>query len=347
MIGHVVPLSGGNQEAGRRLVDAVAIAVEEENQNENDLPGRRPYTIVHGDTGDTIDGFRFQTVRLIDVNRASAIVGATTTEQLDRTIAGLSSHQLVVVSPAGGPTPSKNVFTVGLAPSEQGRCLARHMLDDTKCRHIVVATSLSLARHRIVSTAFEQELTKDDRARLETMTFLKAEEIPNLARRIAAIKPETVLISGTAQDFLAWQSALESPAMPSRLWIFAGEEGQTDLLRSSEKVRPFLAARAFDATDSTAKKFTDRYSELNRSVPSPEAALSYDAARIFFAAARSAKEFQASKIQAKLNDLTDLACVTGSFWFADDRTARRPVFITKISLNKSVTIRRFETPSKP
>src|SRR5262245_48269456 len=124
-IGHLAPRSGPEQAAGQRLIAAVAMVVEETNHDEANRIEKQQITVVHADSGPEVEGFAFQTTRLLSVNRVDALLGGVNSTQLAKIVESVQAqpplNARITVSPCGGlgtPAPAnKVVWCVGLSPS--------------------------------------------------------------------------------------------------------------------------------------------------------------------------------------------------------------------------------------
>src|SRR5262249_36542112 len=69
LIGHVAPLSGPNEQIGESARQAIALAVAEANNREENLIAGLRVAVLHVDSRGELDALQPEAVRLITVNR--------------------------------------------------------------------------------------------------------------------------------------------------------------------------------------------------------------------------------------------------------------------------------------
>jgi branched-chain amino acid transport system substrate-binding protein len=340
VFGHPVPQTGPDQAAGLLEFQAVRLAVKEA----NDAGGRR-VTVLHADTADRPDAFLTQATRLLAVNRVAGLIGGSTVEQLRQMATPALVEQAVLVSPSGGPGALLNraVFTVGLAPADQGKALARFAAEELRATSAAVVSDAA----RPVALAFAKEFRQGERTVREEATYRDAKELPDLARRLADGKPGVVLFAGPARDLPAFRDALPKEGPPALL--FAGEEPDlTALLGAPGPGRDLFAATAFRPDDPfpRVQEFARRFREQTGQAPTAGAALAHDAARALIEATRRAGTAKPAAWRDELARLTDFEALTGPLTFTADQSARRPVLIVQLRGGQGEIRQRYE-PDRP
>ena len=347
IIGHVAPRSGPDQAAGLRSAEAVALAVGDINVNEALRIDGRPVSVVHGDTGPDLDGFAHQGTRLLAVNRVTALIGATNAAELEKLIPAIQAHQIVLVSPSGGTADnaSRLAFYVGIDPKERGRILGKFAAEERMWTDVAVVTDANNPIFPVMAAAFLQEYrTVDRKVRGET-NVRSRNEWPDLAARLAKAKPQAVLFAGSARDLLAFRAGLQKAESAAEIPIlFVGEEEEAVLLRDTEAARGVFWTTAFTETDSakSVQEFCKQIRTRSQQTPDVAAALSYDAARILFAAARKAKMFRVKELRDDgLKPWSETDGLTGPFWFTPEQTARRTVYVMQLADGKPKVVKAY------
>src|SRR5947209_9095846 len=77
-VGHLAPLSGPDKLIGEHARRGILLAVEEVNQEDNRIQGRR-VNVLHADTRGETDQAKNEAVRLITINKVTALLGGTDT----------------------------------------------------------------------------------------------------------------------------------------------------------------------------------------------------------------------------------------------------------------------------
>src|SRR4051812_35500873 len=124
-VGHLCPAN--HDDAEFRALD---LAVAELNKDPASLPLGRQVRVTHAAGGSKPEEWGAQATRFVALNKVKGLVGGERSEQAERIGAAVQGEGVVAVSPAGwaGSAPT-NLFTVGIAPAERGRALAKAALE--------------------------------------------------------------------------------------------------------------------------------------------------------------------------------------------------------------------------
>jgi ABC-type branched-subunit amino acid transport system substrate-binding protein len=336
-IGHLAPRSGPESAAGIRLGEAVAMVVESFNHDESGGIDRRQLSVIHADSGPSLDGFAFQATRLLAVNRVEALLGATNTEQLAKCVGPVQTNEVVIVSPSSAlvGTPSRLIWAVGLPSPVRGKWLARHAAEK-KITDISIVVDQTNPTFAAIRDGFEAEFRHPDRHISSEWNWAAIKDVATFAKTVVATKPKAILFCGRAADLLTFRAAFRAASTEVIPILFGGEEEEPILRQEPQSSEGVVFVSAFTPLDASekVKSFCNDFRGRCNQLPEATDALSADAARILFAAALKAQTFKATGVAAtsligKLTKL-EIDLPTGSFAFSDDGVAQRTAYILQI-----------------
>lgn len=309
-LGHLDP--GSHDDAEFRALD---LAVEELNKDPNRLPMGRRIHVLHAPAGTKPEEAGAQAARLIALNKVKGLIGGDRPDQAERIGAELQGEAVIALSPAdwGGP-PSPNLFTVGIAPTERGRVLAKAVLE--RKPHSVAIVRDPAARS--ANLAADQFVTECKAAGVRVID-------PDTAKGVA----DVVFFAGPVRQ------ALDTRPPTDKLCVFGG--GDSDLpalLGGGPPGDGFLVATAFhpDIKSDRLTAFTGRFRERFGQPPSTAAVLAHDALTVWIEAARRANTLDVDPLREQLlKHDQPFDSLTGPLIFADDHTARRPIFVGRVA----------------
>ncbi len=155
-IGHIYDVTQNDNE-----FRATEMAKDDLNADPARLPQGRRIQIRHAPGGSKPEAWEGQAARLIAFNQVSALICGGLSEDAEKVGAAIQGKGLVAVSTAGwSAIPSQGLFTIGLAPSERGRALARYAKDKKPKTILVVRDPLAKAANR-AADRFLAELSSD------------------------------------------------------------------------------------------------------------------------------------------------------------------------------------------
>ncbi len=346
VVGHLAPRTGSEQAAGLREGDAVAMTVEDFNVGDENRIEKQPITVIHGDTGPGLDGFAFQTTRLLTINKAEALLGATRAVQLDKLAAEAQAGQTVLVTPCGGNAGQLNrlVFCVGLDPSERGRLLAKYATEEGKVADITLVTSASHAIYRATMEGFEREYRHADRKIGHELVYRERKELDEIVARLGRGKPPAILFSGPVSELIVLRAGLKEVPV-----YFCGEEDESALRQDADLCEGVVFASAFSAEIARPRvqEFVGKFrSRTKQQTVDAGDALSADAAKILFDAAKKANSFERDKLRAGLEGLENYECLTGPFWFTPEQTCRRTVYVVQFKSGQPKLLKEYPPEKK-
>jgi branched-chain amino acid transport system substrate-binding protein len=338
-IGHLAPLTGPNGATGRHAEQAVDLAVEETNQEDNRIAGRS-VAVRHVDLDPDP---KAAAVRLVTVNRVSALLGSVEAGPAEALALQAQSYRVptVVTADLSVAPPGKYLFAIGLAPARRGEALARFVAEKL---HKTPVTVLAPDRGPAAAALVDAFAAKLGRERVRKCTYAidssgqKAPHYEEPAKQARAQNPEAILIVGNADAFLALRAELLKAGLDKKTpLLFGGDEEQlTTLLAKGPDLDGTFATTAFALDGGTpraeeiakglprAQAFVTAYRAKFGEAPDANAALAYDAARLLFEAMRRAKSSEGDKVQEQLATLApDFEGLTGPL-------SRRPTFVVQI-----------------
>jgi ABC-type branched-subunit amino acid transport system substrate-binding protein len=334
-IGHVHPV---NQEDAE--YKALQLAVEELNKDPSKLPKGRKLVLRHAPGGDSPDEWGAQATRLIALNKVQGLIGGDRWTAAEKIGTAVQGESVIAVSPAGWPgtPPSQNLFTVGLAPEERGRVLAlvAKTADKGKSAGVLILRDPAAKAANVAA----------DRFAADCRAFGPVSDLDLSAAR----KPAAGVIFFACS---ARQAVQARDAFKDALLFFGDEEAElAAILAEGPPADGFHVATAYDPANQLERHttFARRYHEAYKQPPTAGAVLAHDALTVWVEAvrrwaegARHPDKFDAAEIRTQfLKRERPFDVLTGTLTFADDHTARRPVFVGRIVGGKLSDINSYE-----
>jgi branched-chain amino acid transport system substrate-binding protein len=349
LVGHLAPLSGADKAVGEDAQRGIDLAVDEANQESNRI-NNRPVKVIHASTAGDGDAVQGQTVRLITVNRAVALLGGTDPAQLERIGRAAQPYGLPVVSPAAlaGPSANEALFSTAVAPASQGQTLARFTREVLKPADVLVVSDVRRDVAGALATAFVKELGHGEVVRTDEATYRGDADFPALAERVKKARPKAVLLAGAVGDVVKLRPLLHAADPDAALVVGSEEEGLPALAEDRAAPGTVYLASAFAAEALTPKgqDAANRYRERFGQDLRVHAALAYDDARILFEALRRAHVTRGEPVRSELLKLDNFEGLTGPIAFTKEHTARRPLFILRLADGKAQLAKRYDPDTK-
>jgi branched-chain amino acid transport system substrate-binding protein len=349
LVGQLVPSTGADAAMAEHARQGIFFAVEEVNQEDRLIQGRR-VEVIHPEVGPDPEVHRAAGVRLIAVNRVTALLGGNDPQQVESLVESLglvseaAKVPLLVTGGLPGRPANHFVFYLGMTPSYQGRSLGRFAGEEWQGKSIALLLGVREKKeplHRALAEAFTKEFGKSSGQILGPWTFRSSDEVQELTRRITEQSPAAILLAGSVDDLAAFRKA----GLPENLPVMLGSaDGSQSLVRNLEISNPVYLATAFAAQEKHEKSqdFIRRFQEKFHAAPDVHSALAYDSARFLFEALRNAKSLEGSKVREALAEIKAFAGITGDVHLNEDNTVVRPVFILKVSEGQINTQKTYE-----
>jgi ABC-type branched-subunit amino acid transport system substrate-binding protein len=304
-------------EADDASFKALELAVEELNKD----PAKRPlgHTVVirHAPAGTTPEEAGAQAVRFVALNKVRLLIGGDRSDSAHRIGDALSGELVFGLSVADWPgvPVSPNLFTVGIAPAERGRALAKAALANKPAAVVIVRDRPALAAN-LAADAFVVE------CKLAGTHVIESDLTPT--------RPTADVVFFACST----RKALEARHAADKACVFGGSDAELPTLYAGgAPAEGFFIATAFHADSGIEAQagFVNHYREKFGQAPSAVAALAYDAFHVWAEAVRRANSLDAGPLREHLlNRNNPFDTVTGPITFADDQTARRKVFVGRL-----------------
>jgi branched-chain amino acid transport system substrate-binding protein len=335
-IGQLLPLEGGNRTLGQHAKQGAEQAVAEARDAEQTIAGR-PCAVLHVDSRDDAGVVQAETVRLLSVNKAIALLTDFDARLSARAIRESRSYNAAVVVPGElpGPSDSETVLSLGVPPAVRGRLLARYASNDLKCRRAAVLTD---SRHPIaaaLASAFLKAWPREGDNAIEEWTFATADERDKRLSRLIHAAPTVIVLTCSVADFRALRPRL-SEALPKVPLMYGGPDAGSAALRADlESGSDVYLATAYSAEhlSESGRAFAPRYQERFHEAPDLYAAQSYDAMRLLLAALQRAGKPEREELVKELARIEQYDSVTGPIRWKD-RQPRRRVFLMALTKNQ-------------
>jgi branched-chain amino acid transport system substrate-binding protein len=336
LIGHLAP-AGLDPVASDQAWRGIQLAVEQANQEENQVAGRR-VQVLHPDCNQ--ETLRATAVRLITINKVAALLGGTDASQVQ--VLGLvaKSAKVPLVAPGGMPNDAGGgfIFHTSVSPAHQGKVLARFAGTQWPGKAMTVLIhqqeSLSSAASNLAA-AFAQEYRTGGKI-VGEWRYKNQAELKDLVRSIDADKPDAVVIAGASDDLMELHKAGLAETVPV---LLGTSEGALAPLQARPLGNPVYLATAFVIAGGPvpAQEFARKYQDRFHEAADVHAALAYDSARLLFDGFRWANTVEGDRVRQALAELKTFESVTGPMTFLD-QWACRPLFIVRVSNGQAKTV---------
>jgi branched-chain amino acid transport system substrate-binding protein len=353
LIGHAAPRTGPERARGLHAWQGIQLAVEEANRDDVQGPVPRRLVVVQADTqGDRDPGPT--AVRLITLNKVSAILGGTDPAAMEALAAVAQSSEVPLVGAAGRPGRPANdfVFQLGIRPAHLGRALARFALGPLKAKRAVVLADAGEGSDAVGSAltgawaaAFANQFREGGGTMAGEWTFTTNSELKELGERLRSSKAGAVLVAGSPADVRELRKVMLTEKMAV---LFASVEGSRGTLLTDPAGEGVYLVTAFvaDAETPAAQQFVHTYRERFQEDPDVYAALAHDCATFLSGAIHEAKGIDGQKLQEALAGLETFVSLTGTVALDKDHGASRAMFIVRLENGQARTLRRYEAEEK-
>jgi branched-chain amino acid transport system substrate-binding protein len=349
-IGHVAPLTGPNSRSGEQSRQAIRLAVEEANKDENGIAGRR-IAVLHVDSHDDPNALQSEAVRLITINRVAALLGGEDLVQVERFGRAAQPYDVPVVTPAALPADrlAQNVFSVNASLSFQGTVLARFAATELKVERILLFSEDWRAVDTALAEAFHKEFSRLTGRDVQADHAKGPLDIARIASEAKNLKPQAILYVGATANLAKARAVLQGAGITVPL-LFAGDrlpavEAASKTSGGIYLATPYVVDANTAEMGSFVKKFQDEFHEM----PSIDAFLAYDSVRVLLQAMRKAEStITAKAVLAGLNLLMKdgFDSLGGHIFFHKDHSARRPLFVVRLENGKMHDPKRFDPEVK-
>ncbi|HZV06105.1 MAG TPA: ABC transporter substrate-binding protein [Gemmataceae bacterium] len=335
-IGQLLPLEGSNRTLAQHARQGVEQAVAESREAGYNIAGR-PFAVLHADSRDDAAAVQAETVRLVTVNKAVALLADFDATLTERLIRSSRPYGVPVIVPGELPEPPESdaIVVLGVPPAVRGRMLARYASADLKCRRAAVLTDSRRPVAAALAAAFVKAWPRDHDGAVEEWTFTTAAERDERVARLIQAAPTIIVLACSVADFRMLRPRLGSALQKVPL-IYGGEDAGTTALQADlETHSDVYLATAYSAEklSDSGRAFAGRYKERFHEPPDFFAAQSYDATRLLFDALQRAGAPSRDALGKTLSHMEQFDSVTGPIRWKD-RLPRRRVFLIALKNNK-------------
>ncbi|HEX3147832.1 MAG TPA: ABC transporter substrate-binding protein [Gemmataceae bacterium] len=300
-------------------IRALDLAVEEVNADPAKLPLGRRLVVRHAPAGNKPQEAGAQATRLIALNKVRFLVGGDNADQASRIGEALTGDSALCISTSDWPgiSPAPNLFTVGIAPSERGRALAKIVLEK-KPATVVIVRDRAAQSANLAADQFGAEC--------------KSAGVRVIDAEISPTRPtaEVVFFACSARQALATRHVEE------KVCVFGGNDIDA-LLNAGASGDGFLIASVIHPVgDDFELRFLEKYGKS----PTISAALTHDAVVVWHTAIQRANSLEPGPLREHLLSNNPFELGAGTLVFAADHTARRNVSVGRVADGKLKDIKK-------
>lgn len=324
-LGQVAPASGPERQIGERARQGVLLAVERGREENWSVDGR-PLAFRHADASD-LEAVRAQTVRLIAVNRVSALLAPPRWREAAALVQAARPYGAICVIPGTLPSElAREGFTLSPPASRRGALLARYVRDDRKLGAAAILHVGDDALADELAEGFIKEWSRDKGGRLREWWPGKDGMPAEVVKSITGWDPAVVLIAAGPAEWSRWLAHFDEGGL--KAIILDGGEDLTATATDGTG-REVLRCMAFtpEGLTEAGKQFAALYEKRFGEPPNAVAAAGYDAARLLLEAVAKGGE-SPDRIRAELKDRAAFESLTGPVTWKDGQV-RRTMFIVQ------------------
>jgi ABC-type branched-subunit amino acid transport system substrate-binding protein len=324
--GHVGPLNGSDRAAGEHFKRGILLALEEVNEGDNRVAGRR-LAVLHADSRGDIERARHEAVRLVSLNKLAALLGGRDQATANRLAQVLQPYPVSLLTPAPhGPASLENAFSIDVAPEFRGESLARFAVDRFKVQRAIILVDDTTPACATAASAFAEQWRSGGGRSVQTWDARAEEMAKVLPEKLRKEKAEMLFFAGRASDLLGVRASLPA-TLPI---VFGGEPSEWQRLEVQAGQGTFGATVHAPARfDDDGKSFLKRYREKHHEEADASACQGYELTCVLAAAMRSVKGADPVKVREELgNDEEEFPALTGKLRFKKGH-AIRPLFVMR------------------
>ena len=339
-IGQLLSLEGPDRAAGARARQGAELAVAD-----GPSVAGRPIAVLHVDDRGDPATVQAETVRLVTVNKATALLADFDATRTERLLRANQPYGVPVVVPGERPAEleSAGVLALGVPPAVRGRLLARYAAADLGLRRAAVLTDGRHPSAVALAAAFVKAWPHDKGGVLEEWTFTSAVERDDRIDRVIQAAPAVVLLACSVADFRALRPRLAAK-LPQAPLLYGGADAGASPLQAELENRPdvYLAtAYSADHLTESGRDFARRYEERFHEPPDLYAAQAYDGTRLLADALQRSGGPDKDALVKELARLESFDAVTGPIHWKDHQPSRR-VFLIALTNKGAKVVRTME-----
>jgi branched-chain amino acid transport system substrate-binding protein len=299
--------------------------------------------VLHVDDRGEAATVRAETVRLVTVNKAVALLGDFDSALTERLVRESRPYGVPVVVPGEGGTESEAALSLAVPPAVRGSVLAKYAFSELQLRRAAVLTDSRRPAAVAFATAFVKAWPNNPGGPVEEWSFAGDAERDERATRLSKASPAIIVLACSLADFRALRPRLAA-AHPKTPLIYGGEDAGILPLQAELEASPevyFATAYSAEHLTEAGRAFARSYQERFHEAPDLFAAQSYDAARLLFAALARTGDASKEALDKELSHPQEFDSVTGPIRWKD-REPRRRVFLLALKKNHPEGVRVIE-----
>jgi branched-chain amino acid transport system substrate-binding protein len=359
LFGHVAPFSGPARAVGEHEKLAIDLATEDARKD----PQRafRDINVSHADCHSDKDSddktAAAEAVRLVSVNRVTALVDGTAPSQLEPVARALQPYSVPPYSvPLLTPAPlaeapfNDNVFSLTAAPAYKGQVLAQFVRDELKADAVAVVADDRDPASAAVAAAFSKEFRKGNEAAvIDVPSSHGKPDVSALAAHFKEKPPKAVVVALPLREVVKLRADLHAAAGEAPLLYGVEEAGWDELGEAPATAGKLYLASVFAADGLTqpGQDFAKRFQEKAGSELDSRSALAYEAVRVLVTAAARARGSAGPLLRKELGGSEEFDGLTGKVGFTKEHAARRPVFVLHREGGKTTLDKKYDAEPRP
>jgi branched-chain amino acid transport system substrate-binding protein len=340
LIGEVASLTGAQASYGNSTRNGIDLAIKHTNEA-GGVKGKKVVVRVYDDQGKPEEAAQ-ATTRLITQDKVVLILGeVASSNSLAMAEKAQAAGTPMITHASTNPAVTEKgdyIFRICFIDPFQGAVLAKFARDNLKAERVGILQDNKSAYSIGLTEVFTGRFTEMGGKITATESYSQGDT--DFRAQLTAIKktkPQILYVPGYYNDvgIIARQAKELGLSVP-----LIGGDGW-----DSEKLFE-LAGGALDGSyfsnhysqenpDPRVQKFIADYKAAYGSMPDAIAALSYDSARVAFAAIEKAKDLSGPAVRDAIAQTKDFPGVTGAITLNEQRNAVKPAVILKIANNKA------------
>lgn len=372
-IGLLAPISGDEEEIGKRVVQGAQLAIHQlQPQN-----GQEIKTVVLDTRGNMITTAQ-KTRELLDDHKVSLIIGPVLSQTATVTAAMLTNRKAIMISPTatdeGIAEIGNNIFQMNLTIGVLGRKIARYAIDNLSIKEFVVLAPAS-PYGQILAASFKDEVKASNLEILAEEYFEEGandyrEIFQNIRKKLLMRHLERLAVergidySGTitrkdsllyadstlavggmflpaeAEDIVMLAPQVMFNRIRTQLLGSSGWHQQKVIADGKKYVTNAVISTSFEL-DQSAQEWTDfvkLYKSRYNAEPDRIAALGYDAAALVMKALKETGSDDPDKIRDALSRIDRYRGLSGLVSFEPGQHANNEAAVYKISIDSFVRV---------
>jgi branched-chain amino acid transport system substrate-binding protein len=339
-IGQLLSLEGPDRAAGARSRQGAELAV-----TDGPAIAGRSIAVLHVDERGDAATMQAETVRLITVNNAAALLADFDATRTERLLRANQPYGVPVIVPGELPAGSEaaGVLSMGVPPAVRGRLLAHYAGTDLGLRRVAVLTDGRLPDAIALAAAFVKAWPRGKGGALEEWTFTSVAERDDRLDHLIQAAPGVVLLACSVADFRALRPRLAAK-LPQAPLVYGGSDAGASPLQAGLEIRPdvYLAtAYSADHLTESGRDFARKYQERFHEPPDLYAAQAYDGTRLLVEALQRVGGPDKDALVKELERLESFDALTGPIHWKDHQPRRR-LFLIVLTSQAAKVVRTIE-----